>query len=357
MTVRQPELSPTLGILADRAAAADAEPAWPAASWEALRRAGALAWGIPAEYGGQGRGPTDLLDGYEALAGACLTTCFILSQRDAACRRIRDSGHEELAPELLPPLARGETFATVGLSQLTTSRQHVKPSLAARWTADALLLEGSIPWVTGAARADHFIIGAVLDDGRQVLAALPRTIPGVRVGPPLDLMALEGSLTAEIHCAEVALERRLVLAGPAERVLTAGRGGTGGLETSCLALGLACAAVRYLVGEAGARPDLGPPAERLALACRKVREELHRLAEGGATADEAAGLRARANALVLRATQAALTAAKGTGFLRSHPAQRWARQAMFFLVWSCPGPVARATLASLACEEGGAWAT
>jgi hypothetical protein len=51
---------------------------------------------------------------------------------------------------------------------------------------------------------------------------------------------------------------------------------------------------------------------------------------------------------VLRATQAALTASKGTGFLRSHPAQRWARQALFFLVWSYPRPAAEATLAYLA---------
>src|SRR5437870_92682 len=108
----------SLAVLTDHARAADAEPVWPAASWEALRRSGALEWCIPAAYGGQGREGTELLDGYSALAGACLTTCFILSQRDAACRRIRDSGNEALACELLPPLARGETFATVGLSQL-----------------------------------------------------------------------------------------------------------------------------------------------------------------------------------------------------------------------------------------------
>jgi alkylation response protein AidB-like acyl-CoA dehydrogenase len=316
-----------------------------------------MTWGIPAKYGGVDLSEVDLLAGYEALAGACLTTCFILSQRQAACRRISDSGHEPLCRELLRPLARGEHFATVGLSQLTTSRQHVKPSLAARWTADTLVLNGTIPWVTGAARANHFIIGAVLDDGRQVLAALPRTSPGVQVGPPLDLMAVEGSLTAEIRCDQVALDRGWILAGPMERVLSAGHGGSGGLVTSCLALGLAGAAVRYLVEEARSRRDLAVPAERLEQACGKVRQELHRLAEEAITAEAAAGLRTRANALVLRATQAALTAAKGTGFLRQHPAQRWARQALFFLVWSCPGPVAQATLASLACDTEGAWAT
>jgi butyryl-CoA dehydrogenase len=84
-----------------------------------------------------------------------------------------------------------------------------------------------------------------------------------------------------------------------------------------------------------------------------LRGELHRLAQGGGPAEAAVALRSRANTLVLQATQAALTVSKGTGFLREHPAQRWARQALFFLVWSCPWPAAAATLAYLASAGEG----
>ena len=42
-------------------------------------------------------------------------------------------------------------------------------------------------------------------------------------------------------------------------------------------------------------------------------------------------IRQRANSLVLRATQAALAAAKGTGYVVGHPAGRWCREALFFL--------------------------
>jgi alkylation response protein AidB-like acyl-CoA dehydrogenase len=339
----------TIATLAAHAAAADGQPAWPEASWAALRAAGVPGWVVPRSHGGRDVPYADLLDGYERLAGACLTTCFILSQRDAACRRLRDGENAALRDELLPPLARGETFATVGLSQLTTSRQHLGPALTARLTGDGVLLDGTIPWVTGAVRADHVIIGAVLDDGRQVLLALPRGLPGVSVGPPLDLAALVGSLTAEVRCANVHVGRRWLLAGPAANVMTlGGRASTGGLETSCLALGLTGAAIGYLNDEAGRRADLRPTAARLGEEWQGLREQMHALARGGVTAPAAANLRAGANGLVLRATQAALTAAKGAGFLRSHPAQRWARQALFFLVWSCPRPAAEATLALLA---------
>ena len=343
-----PEL---LSALAENAPAADGEAVWPARSWEILRQTGALRWCIPPQYAGAGRSGVDLLEGYEALAGACLTTCFLLSQRDAACRRLRDSGNEALCAVLLPPLARGERFATVGLSQLTTSRQHVKPSLAAKETQTGLVLDGTIPWVTGAAQAEHIVIGAVLEDGRQVLAVMPMDLPGVRVGPPLDLMALEGSLTAEVSCSDVHIDRDFLLAGPTERVLQTGRGGTGGLETSCLALGLAGAASAHVRREAEARPDLLDMAERLERLRQRLRGEMHRLAQGQASAEAALALRSRANTLVLQATQAALTVSKGTGYLRRHPAQRWARQALFFLVWSCPWPAAAATLASLALAD------
>ncbi len=337
-----------LQTLRANAREADEKPVWPAASWDALVQAGVPGWSIGGADGGAGLAATALLAGYEQLASACLTTCFILSQRDAAVRRIEASANENLRRELLGPLARGAQFATVGLSQLTTSRQHLKPTLTARAQGDAFVLDGAIPWVTGAAHADHLVIGAVTDAGMQLLAALPADLPGVHVGPAMDLMALQGSLTAEVRLEQVALERRWLLAGPAERVLVTGRGGPGGLETSCLALGLAGAAIDYVAHESVVRADLRDSAENLERERRKLRTDLHRLADEGGAAENATALRTLANSLVLRAAQVALTVSKGTGFLRDHPAQRWARQALFFLVWSCPRPTTEATLAHLA---------
>jgi alkylation response protein AidB-like acyl-CoA dehydrogenase len=52
--------------------------------------------------------------------------------------------------------------------------------------------------------------------------------------------------------------------------------------------------------------------------------------------------------MVLRATQAAMTAAKGAGYVEGHPVGRWCREALFFLVWSCPAPIAQAHLCEFA---------
>lgn len=338
-------------VLEKHATEADASRSWPTASWDALRRCGALGWIIPREHGGSGLDPLELLEGYQRLASACMTTCFLLSQRDSACRRLRDSGHEALCRELLPALASGQRFATVGLAQLTTSRQHVRPVLTARLDGDGVRLDGTMPWVTGAPQADHFLTGVVLDDGRQMLLVVPRDTAGLSVGPPMELMALQGSLTAEVRCQEVRVDRRWILAGPAERILAGGRG-PGGLETSGLALGLAKSAIAYLQKESEKRTEWQNRAAKCAENWQTLQEQLHRLAREGVDAQATSHLRAKVNALVLRATQFALAAAKGAGFVRSHPAQRWARQALFFLVWSCPRPAAEATLAFLTPSAG-----
>src|SRR5205814_9882319 len=151
----------------------------------------------------------------------------------------------------------------VGLSQLTTSRQHTSPSLTATPLGpQRYRLDGVIPWVTAADRADETVVGGTLPDGRQLPVLLPGDAAGVTVEPPLPLSALAGSRTAQVRCDGVVVEGERLLAGPAAQVLAVGKSGVGGVETSCLALGLAGAAVDYLLREAASRTDLADVAAR-----------------------------------------------------------------------------------------------
>jgi butyryl-CoA dehydrogenase len=339
-------LSGTLEILLSHAEAVDIRAEWPAASWRALGEAGVLRWSIPRDFGGDERAPFDYLSGTEQIASACLTTAFILSQRDAAVRRLLAYPAGGLRERYLPGLARGDLFLTVGLSQLTTSRQHRSPSLQAEPLAGgAYRLQGEVPWVTGADQADAFVIGAALADGKQLLVVLPARSPGVAVDPPMPLAALVGSRTSSVRCTKVIVEKEWVLAGPEEQVL--GKSGGGGLETSCLALGLAGAAIDEIKREAEARPDLLPLADGLAAPRTAARQTLRELAAPRPAPEQVLDFRVVCTRLALRATQALLAISKGTGFVAPHPAQRWARQALFFLVWSCPQPAAKGILADL----------
>jgi alkylation response protein AidB-like acyl-CoA dehydrogenase len=329
-----------------------AEDAWPARQLELCGCHGVFEWFVSQRWGGQQWSEVDVVRGYLALSAACLTTTFVITQRSGACRRIEVSQNDWIRDAYLPELAAGRCFATVGISHLTTSRRHLaEPVLRARETAEGFVLDGYSPWVTGARYAELIVTGGTLADGREVLVALPRDLPGVTTPPCARLVGLSASCTGPVELKQVLVERRWLLAGPVENVMQQGEGAnTGGLQTTTLALGLAGAAIDYLEREANVRSDLEAPGAFLRSEWQGLTDGLLRAAEGDPT-QGADVLRARANSLVVRASQAALAAAKGSGYVVGHPAARWCREALFFLVWSCPQPVLAANLCELAQME------
>ncbi|MFG0335499.1 MAG: acyl-CoA dehydrogenase family protein [Maioricimonas sp. JB049] len=329
--------------------------AWPGPQFDRLAEAGVLQWAIPEEYGGLPLSPEQLMYGYERLTTGCLTTTFVLTQRIGACQRIAGSENDDVRRELLPLLARGDLFATVGISHLTTSRQHLRqPAVRAEHSNGKWRLSGTVPWVTGGNRADVIVTGGTCDDGNQLLIALPTDLPGVKCLPPPRLLALNASQTGSVELDRVEVDERNLLAGPVEGVMNRGQGGgAGSVTTSALAVGLTGRAVENLQQEASRRDDLVESVDALQAEWDQLRKDLYAVARGDAVGFFAGEIRQRANSLVLRATQAYLAASKGAGFVAGHPAERSVREAMFFLVWSCPQPVLQATLRELACSLGG----
>ncbi len=350
--------SPALAELCVQLAAAaddtDRSGRWPAEQLALCGEAGVFEWFLELQHGGQGWSVEDAIRGYVAIASACLTTAFILTQRTGACRRIAGCANESLKRRWLPGLASGEQFATVGISHLTTSRRHLgRPVLAAEQSAGGFRLDGMSPWVTGAAAADVLVLASTLVENhqatdRELLVAVPTNLPGLSIDAPFPLVGLTASSTGAVRLEGVEVPHDCVIAGPAANVMTSGVGGsTGGYETSALALGLARAAIAFLAAESAKRPELAAPHDALAREHADLVDDLTALVRGEARCTKES-IRQRANTFVLRATQAALSAAKGTGYVLGHPAGRWCREALFFLVWSCPQPVAAANLCELA---------
>ena len=357
-----PALAELCARLAGLGGELDRSGKWPAEQLKLCGEYGVYEWFLEPAWGGQGWDEEQTIRGYMELAAACLTTTFILTQRTGACRRIAGCRNEPLKQRLLPGLASGELFSTVGVSHLTTSRRHLgRPVLTAEATAGGFRLSGVAPWVTGGTAADVVVIAATLVESgvatdREMLLAVPTNLAGLSVAEPLPLVGVSASSTGPVHFDSVELSRDWVIVGPAANVMRSGVGGsTGGYETSALAIGLAKAAVDFLAQECPQRPDLQSPLDALRREHDRLRDELLAVVRGETgTGDNIAGfmskdtVRQRANTFVLRATQAALSAAKGTGFVIGHPAGRWCREALFFLVWSCPQPVAAANLCQLA---------
>jgi alkylation response protein AidB-like acyl-CoA dehydrogenase len=295
------------------------------------------------------------LSTYIEIAKNCLTTAFVLTQRQAAVVRVAASSNALAKERWLTKLFSGDLFSTVGISHLTTSRQHVKtPVLAAKPIDGGSKFEisGYSPWVTGAAYADLIVTGATLDDGKQVLLAVDSKLPGISPGPGMELMALSASKTDQVHFDRVVVDSEDLLFGPNANVMRLGSGGgTGSLQTSALAIGLSLRAVDYLLNESADRLDLSEPADQLQRESQALLKDLYDLVHQTPRVDpllNSEQIRQRANSLALRATQSTLMVAKGAGYMSGHPAERWCREALFFLVWSCPKSVSFANLCEFA---------
>ena len=315
---------------------------------------GVMRWGIPLEFDGIDVSVADQTAGMERLASACLVSTFVLSQRNAAVSRIVASTNEALKSRLLPALAAHTIAATVGISHLTTSRQHLKrPAVSATPDGNDFLFDGVVPWVTAAGLCDEILTGGTLADGRQLLALIPADQTGVTMAPPPRLLALNASQTGAVSLANVRVPASRMIAGPVTGVMKQGAGGTGSVTTSALAVGMAAGVLRHFADEAEQRPELQEIIAPLEAERASISADIRTLLEtppgsvpAGLTSES---IRHRANSLALRASQAYLAASKGAGFVTGHPAERAVREAMFFLVWSCPQPVVNAALREFAC--------
>jgi alkylation response protein AidB-like acyl-CoA dehydrogenase len=330
--------------LALRADLSERDGPWTSGSIRVLADRGVLAAFVPSDHGGTAASESSLMHTLMEIAASCLTTALALSQWAAAIRIIA-SGPETARATLLPALARGDTFTTVGISQITTSRQHLgRPVLLARRDAEGWRLDGLCPWVTGADASDTLVTGAATEDGRQLFFVVSTDADGVTIDPPLDMLALSGSRTSAVHLD--AVRPAHVIVPPEQKAAR-----TGGLATTALSLGAARAAIAIVAAEAARRFDLEPIGNSLDEELASLVARLEVAARDGIALADRDVLRGDATSLVLRAAQAAVTSSKGAGFVRGHPAERIARESFFFLVWSCPQSVSSALLCEWARVE------
>jgi alkylation response protein AidB-like acyl-CoA dehydrogenase len=327
---------------------------WPVDRLNCLIDHGVFRWGLPEEVGGLPVSSPQLLEGYLELARVCLTTTFILTQRDAACQRIARSSNATLRQKLLPGLISGAQLATVGISHLSTSRQHwSRPSVAAMETDAGYELTGEAPWVTGASHANILVTGATRPDQQQVLVAIPTSRAGLQIEQPLKMLALDASCTGTVVLDRVLVGHEEVVVGPVLQAMKVGAtGGTGSFTTTAVAIGASARTIDQLRLETASRPSIAAQVEILADEHARLRADLLSAAntdavQDGSSKELAELLRLRANSLASRAAQVYVACAKGAGFIRGHAAERAMREAMFFQVWSCPPAVTARSLEEL----------
>ncbi len=339
----------------------DSHPLWPTDTLEAYAAFGGWRWGVPEAFGGTALSALEQVQIYEAVARGDLSTALIITQRDGACDLLNRGHNEPLKREWLSAMALGERFASIGIAQLTTSRgPGGKPHLVAMRDGMDWILDGAMPWVSGAPGCDAIVAGAVCDPKAgpraddpppgQLLALVDVSEPGVTVEAPLQLVAVNPSCTSRVRCERVRIPASRIIRGPQADALQR-RAPVKSLVVIAAGLGAAGALLEQVTSSnSGRGPVFEMHVESVTDDFNRLRDEIYGYAKQlGAEEVEIpkTDLRARVNSLGVRLAILSTTLGQGRGFVLGHPAQRLMRETMFFLVWSAPEDVQLRTLDEL----------
>lgn len=275
----------------------------------------------------------------EILAGADGTTWFLWFQHHPVVKMLAASTNHDLARRHLPALCAGTTQGGVAFSHLRSRGV----AMAAARTEGGWRLTGTAPWCTGWGLLDLVMVGATTEDDQVVFALVPlREGKGMAPGPELRLAAMGGTRTVELRLDGYHVDDAdVVLVAP--RPTWAAADAAAGSNVQPSTFGIARAALDELTTrDADAAGAIGARLE-------DVRSRAYRLIDD-IPATEAIGerlaLRAQALMLGIESTSALVASVGGQAMVGDHPAQRWAREATFHLVFAQtkPARVAQLTL-------------
>ncbi|MFI6318288.1 acyl-CoA dehydrogenase family protein [Nonomuraea sp. NPDC050556] len=176
-----------------------AEPRVPfsRAEWLEAARLGMTGLCLPSEYGGGGLGALDTALCLEAFTegGADTGLAFAASAHLLACAvPVLDYATDQARAELLPGMAGGELVAANAMTEDGAGSD--VGTLATTIVRDGgdYVLDGAKSFVSNASAADVFVVYGTSDRDAgflgQTALAVPRQLPGIKVGEPFTKMGL-----------------------------------------------------------------------------------------------------------------------------------------------------------------------
>ncbi|WP_420453592.1 acyl-CoA dehydrogenase family protein [Ilumatobacter sp.] len=351
-------------LLAPAAQVVDRSTSVPASHLDALSDAGLFGVAGPRSAGGSALDGDRLRRTFAALAGGCGATFFVWAQHHGVVGLLAAGERDDLRERWLAPMCAGEVRAGTAFAHL---RRPGPPMITAHREPRGWRIEGRAPWTTSWGIADVFTVAAETDDGRVVWALVEgptstsTTVPSIHA-EPLALPVLAATRTAALRFDRLHVgDADVVSIGVADRWRAADR--VRSARGSPAALGVAHRAIAGIDGsDAGARAAVSGLRRDLAAAW-ETDEALARALEPAASdtddvrradvVDRASEHRASNLDLARRATTAALAAAGGRAMELSHPAQRLAREAAFYVVQAQTADGRAATLAAQSSSAGG----
>ncbi len=175
-------LAPVLEAARTHAHEVDATGEFPQVAVDALRESGLFGLTLPADDGGMGGGPQDLVEALSRIAAVCGSTAMVYLMHVSAAMAVaaaRPSGR----PDLVPELAGGEKLGTLAFSE-AGSRSHFWAPVSQSQTIDGgTQIKARKTWVTSAGHADLYVVSTLTS---------PELVPP-DVPVPIDVFAVDAA--------------------------------------------------------------------------------------------------------------------------------------------------------------------
>lgn len=179
------------GIIRERAAATDGEPAFPSHTISALRETGLLGLVTPEAHGGLGGSYGDAARLVERIARRCGTSAMVTCMHLAGAAVVAAHGDAETNRTL----ARGDHVTTLAFSEAGSRSHFWAPLSTARAEGDEIVLDAKKSWVTSANHATAIVWSSrpVGDEGASTIWWVPTDAAGLESHGPYVGLGLRGN--------------------------------------------------------------------------------------------------------------------------------------------------------------------
>ncbi|TMG30365.1 MAG: acyl-CoA dehydrogenase [Chloroflexi bacterium] len=348
-----------------RAAAIDHTDDFPRDLVAKAAQLGLLGILVPEAYSGAGLGHVAFAVFVEEVARYSASTAGILDVHGSVgTEPIVLFGNEEQKRRWLPDLANGKKLAAFALTEPEAGSDAAHLKTIATHQNGKYVLRGTKIFITNAGEAQLYVVMATTHPGSGAEGITTFLVggdnPGLKVGPKLKKMGLNGSAIAEVHLEDCAVDETDRLGNEGEGFRIAMRAlDSGRIGISAQAVGLAQGALDDAIAYAKERKQFGKPIAELQTIQNKIADMTVKVSaarwmtwKAAALCDAGQPFTKAASMAKLFATDAAmeitldaLQVFGGYGYLEDYPMARRVRDAKACQIYEGTNQVQRVVIA------------